>query len=88
MTETTTQLTTGVIITNATFEVAMFPVGDIVLQTKDRRNFAYDPKDDVTNIELARLMHLFAYANSSRFGLTWEPFVEQHGLWRHFKEKA
>lgn len=69
------------------FGQMLMPVGDLTFQTKDKRNFVYTPQDDITPIEVAHIVHLMAFAITSKVGISWEPFVEQHNLWRHLKEK-
>lgn len=67
-----------------TIQPIIAPVGDIVLVSQDKTQFKYAPKDDITNIELARIIQLMTIAATAHIGLSWEPFVKQHNLWRHF----
>lgn len=77
-------------MTEYTLARAINPVGDIVFSTENNeRSFSFKPQDDITNIELAHLLHLFVIATGVRnYGLSWQPFVEEHKLWRHFEEKV
>jgi hypothetical protein len=74
-------------MTDYTLGPVLMPVGDLVFQTTDKRTFVYAPQDDITPIEVAHIVHLMTFAVTSRFGVGWEPFVDQHNLWRHLKEK-
>ena len=69
---------------------SIMPVGDIHFATENNKSvFIYKPKDDITGIELARLLHLFVIAAGVRnYGLSWQEFMEEHQLWRHFEEKV
>lgn len=72
-----------------TFARTLMPVGDIQFATENNKSvFVYKPKDDITGIELAYLLQLFVIATGVRnYGLSWQEFMEEHQLWRHFEEK-
>lgn len=69
-------------MTQFTFEV---PIGDLTFIDKDKTKHVYAPQDDITPIELAHLLHLMIICVNARAPLTWQPFVEKHNLWRHFR---
>jgi hypothetical protein len=62
------------------------PVGDFILHINNS-DYVYDPKDDITSVELARMMQLFAYMVSNTSGYhqyDFLSFIEKHNLQRHF----
>lgn len=76
-------------MTEYTLARALMPVGNIEFATEGNKSvFIYKPKDDITGIELARLLQLFVIATGVRnYGLSWQEFMQEHQLWRHFEEK-
>jgi len=63
------------------------PVGNLVfLRNTDKKEFQYDPKEDITPHECAMFLQLICYATTAKMALEWENFVSKHNLWKHLKE--
>lgn len=78
-----------VVTSTATVTFAPMPVGDLSLMD-GKVMYKYAPKADITNLELAHLMHLWIAAMSGgRHYVHYDywSFVQKHGLERHFEEQ-
>jgi len=79
-----------VVTSTSTVTFSPMPVGDLSLMD-GKIMYKYVPKADITNLELARLMHLWLAAMSAgRHFVQYDywSFVEKHGLQRHFEEQT
>lgn len=77
--------------TNVEYSFAPMPVGDLSIQTNNKRLFKYNPQSDITGLELAHMLHLFvsAMAASKSFAIyDYWSFIEKHRLERHFQEQV
>lgn len=75
--------------TESVISMKPLPLGDLSLMD-GKVMYKYVPKADITNIELAHLMHLWLAAMSaSRHFVQYDywSFVQKHGLERHFEEQ-
>ena len=64
------------------------PVGHLSIMTPDQKMYKYKPKDDITGIELAHMLHLFVAAVTASRNMAiydYWAFVEEHNLQRHFE---
>jgi len=78
-----------VVTSSYTATFTPMPVGDLSLMD-GKVMYKYAPKADITNIELAHLMHLWIAAMSAgRHYVQYDywNFVQKHGLERHFEEQ-
>jgi len=57
------------------------PIGNIQLE-----DLIYEPKEDITTYELAKLLHLFICLVNGRDYFDFKEFIEKHSLLRHFRE--
>jgi len=58
------------------------PIGNIQLE-----DLIYEPKEDITTYELAKLLHLFTCLRiDGRNYFDTREFIEKHSLLRHFRE--
>ena len=73
-------------IENSPFSINNLPVGDIVF-FKNKKQFIYKPKQDITPYECAKLIQLMAFGVSCKSSFDWESFVTEHNLSRHIKAK-
>ena len=75
----------------AKYTFSPMPIGDLsLMEDNGKRLYKYTPKDDITTIELAHLMHLWLAAMSAgRHFVQYDywGFVKKHGLERHFEEQ-
>jgi hypothetical protein len=70
-----------------TFEEPIYPVGAIYFIQKGKPRLLYSPKADITNIELSRLLPLFAIGMMQYGGnYDFRGYIDEHGLTRHFIE--
>lgn len=67
------------------------PVGDLsIMMDNGKRLYKYKPKDDITTIELAHMIHLMmACMSAGKHFVMYDyaSFIHQHGLERHFEEQ-
>ena len=57
------------------------PIGDIQLD-----DLIYEPKEDITTYELAKLLHLLVCVSVGKDIFDTREFIEKHSLLRHFRE--
>ena len=57
------------------------PIGNIQLE-----DLIYEPKEDITTYELAKILHLFICLVNGRDIFETREFIEKHSLLRHFRE--
>lgn len=59
---------------------------EIVLQTKSeiKKHFKFEPQEDITAWESAKIAELFVYITASSSPTDWESFVYDNHLQRHF----
>lgn len=61
------------------------PYNESVKFVYDRKTLLFDPQNDMTPIESARICQLFCLTSFSGFNAP--KFIENHNLLRHFKEE-
>jgi hypothetical protein len=57
------------------------PIGDINLE-----GLIYEPKEDITTYELAKLLHLLVCVSVGKDIFDTREFIEKNNLLRHFRE--
>jgi hypothetical protein len=57
------------------------PIGDINID-----GLIYEPKEDITTYELAKLLHLLVCVSVGKDIFYTRQFIEKHSLLRHFRE--
>lgn len=70
-------------------------ISDLIFEASSEKGYPkriYAPKDDITPIELAHMMHLFAVAALTTGNRGWiqydyHEFIERHKLERHFTQE-
>jgi hypothetical protein len=63
-------------------------MGSIKLSDDRGVFWVFNPQQDITPYELAKLMPLFSMLPLClKTGLNWQGYVEKYGLWRHFEEQ-
>lgn len=69
-----------------TFTFKSQQIANITVIASDNKKYIYEPKDDITNYELAMMLHMFVFfhINYGKFDY-WE-FITRNKLERHFKE--
>ncbi len=75
----------------ATISFTPMPIADIKFQHGEDF-LVYAPLDDITGLELANMMHLFAVATMQSSNGSWHlydypEFIERKGLMRHFRKE-
>jgi hypothetical protein len=61
-------------------------LGTIKLSDDRGKFWKFNPKDDITPLECAKLMPLFAMLPLClESGLNWQGYLEKYDLWRHFE---
>jgi hypothetical protein len=69
---------------------AKMKITDVIIQGDDSKpSYKYLPKEDITGLELAHLIHFFAVASvGMRHMIHYDyvEFLERHRLLRHFEE--
>ncbi len=75
----------------ATLSFAPMPIADIKF-SHGYDYLVYTPLDDITGLELAHLLHLFAVATMQSSNSGWHlydypEFIERKGLMRHFRKE-
>lgn len=66
------------------FRFGPAPTYATFIQSRGRR-YQYEPADDITVLELARLMPLVLGIGIQHEDVDVEEYLERHGLTRHFK---
>lgn len=75
-------------LTSYTVQPAFFTPQITIVCSKTKKAFKYTPQDDITNIELANLLELFAYMAASSGIIAMvdvDAFVTVKKLERHFQ---
>ena len=75
----------------AKFAMTLMPISDIKFSKGDDF-LVYAPLDDITGLELANMIHLFAAATMQSSNSGWHlydypEFIERKGLMRHFRKE-
>ena len=75
----------------AKFAMTLMPIADIKFSQGDDY-LVYAPLDDITGLELANMMHLFAVATLQSSSTGWHlydypEFIKRKGLMRHFRKE-
>ena len=87
--EDITRLTAvGKITTSYTFGPTFFVPQLTLVCAKTKKTFKYAPQEDISNIDLARMLELFTYMAASHGAIAFvdvEAFVNSHKLERHFQ---
>ena len=61
-------------------------IGSIKLSDDRGVFWVFNPQQDITPYELAKLMPLFSMLPLClNTGLNWQGYVDKYGLWRHFE---
>lgn len=74
----------------ANISFAKMKITDVIIQGEPSKpSYKYRPKEDITGLELAHLIHFFAVANVGMRHMVhydYVEFLERHQLLRHFEE--
>jgi len=63
-------------------------IGTIQLIDDRGATWIFNPQEDITPLECAKLMPLFSMLPLClKTGLNWQSYVDKYGLWRHFEAK-
>jgi hypothetical protein len=82
---TDSENTTSQVITKGIVVMTPFPIKDLIIHS-GKRTFTYQPKKDISTYELALLIVMFPFFNSSSIvGYDYEKYIFDNKLERHFE---